>query len=92
LPFVFGFAVYESFETEEVAKTGVMTMPTEKDNILGGHAVMAVGYDNDREVFIIRNSWGVNWGDQGYFYMPYEYMTNKNLCSDFWVVKKVRDD
>lgn len=92
LPFVFGFAVYESFETEEVSKTGVMTMPTEKDNILGGHAVMAVGYDNDKEVFIIRNSWGVNWGDQGYFYMPYEYMTNKNLCSDFWVVKKVRDN
>ena len=92
LPFVFGFAVYESFETEEVAKTGVMIMPTEKDNILGGHAVMAVGYDNDKEVFIVRNSWGVNWGDQGYFYMPYEYMTNKNLCSDFWVVKKVRDE
>ncbi|MDA7573761.1 hypothetical protein N8751_00605 [bacterium] len=40
----------------------------------------------------MRNSWGVNWGDQGYFYMPYKYMTNKNLCSDFWVVKKVRDE
>jgi C1A family cysteine protease len=91
LPFVFGFAVYESFETEEVAKTGMMTMPTKNDSILGGHAVMAVGYDVNKKVFIVRNSWGVNWGDKGYFYMPFDYMTNKNLCSDFWVVKKVRD-
>jgi len=67
-------------------------MPTDNDKILGGHAVMAVGYNEKEKVFIIRNSWGVNWGDQGYFYMPYKYMTNKNLCSDFWVVKKVRDE
>ena len=92
LPFVFGFAVYESFESEEVAKNGKMVMPTKNDKMLGGHAVMAVGYNDKQKVFIIRNSWGVNWGDQGYFYMPYEYMTNKNLCSDFWVVKKVRDE
>ena len=91
LPFVFGFAVYESFETEEVAKTGIMVMPQENDKMLGGHAVMAVGYDTEKEVFIIRNSWGVEWGDKGYFYMPYSYITNKNLCSDFWVVQKVFD-
>ena len=91
LPFVFGFAVYQSFETEEVAKTGIMVMPKENDKMLGGHAIMAVGYDSEKEVFIIRNSWGVEWGDKGYFNMPYSYITNKDLCSDFWVVEKIFD-
>ena len=91
LPFVFGFAVYESFESEEVAKTGIMKMPTKDEKCLGGHAIMAVGYDDDKKVFIIRNSWGVEWGDKGYFYMPYEFILNKDLCSDFWVIQTIRD-
>ena len=90
-PFVFGFVVYESFETEEVNNTGKMIMPGDKDKPLGGHAVMAVGYDDEEEVFIIRNSWGTDWGDKGYFYMPYEYITNRNLCSDFWIIEKIKD-
>jgi len=90
LPFVFGFAVYKSFETKEVAKTGIMIMPTENDTQLGGHAVMAVGYDNKKKVFIIRNSWGSKWGDKGYFYMPYDYILDNKLCSDFWVMKTVK--
>ncbi len=90
-PFVFGFVVYESFETEDVAKTGMMTMPEKTDNPLGGHAVMAVGYDDSKKVFIVRNSWGSEWGDKGYFYMPYKYITDIDLCSDFWTVRKVRD-
>jgi len=88
-PFVFGFLVYKSFESDAVAKTGIMTMPTNNDTQLGGHAVMAVGFDDSKQVFIIRNSWGEKWGDKGYFYMPYEYIKDTNLCSDFWVMKTV---
>ncbi len=91
-PFVFGFAVYESFESEKVANTGIMPMPSRKEKMLGGHAVMAVGYDDDRGVFIIRNSWGSNWGDNGYFYMPYEFIIADKYCSDFWTIKKIRDE
>ena len=91
-PIVFGFSVYESFESEEVAKTGIMTMPKPDEKLLGGHAVMAVGYDDTTEVFVIRNSWGNEWGDKGYFYMPYKFIINSGLASDFWVVEKVRDD
>lgn len=86
-PVVFGFVVYQSFETEEVAKTGKMVMPQENDEMLGGHAVLAVGYDKNH--FIIRNSWGKEWGDEGYFYMPNEYILNPKLASDFWTLKKV---
>jgi len=91
-PFVFGFAVFESFETKEVAITGNMKMPKEEEKILGGHAIMAVGYDEDKKVFIIRNSWGEEWGDKGYFYMPYEFILNKDYCNDFWVIQQVKDD
>ena len=69
-PIIFGFLVYKSFESKKVAETGHMIMPQENDKILGGHAVLAVGYDDNKKYFIIRNSWGEEWGDQGYFYMP----------------------
>jgi len=90
-PIVFGFLVYESFESAHVAQTGEMPMPSKSEECLGGHAVVAVGYDDDKKHFIIRNSWGYTWGDQGYFYMPYDYMTNSGLASDFWTVRKVID-
>jgi len=92
LPFVFGFGVYESFESEKVASTGIMTMPTKNEKLLGGHAVMAVGYDDNRGVFIVRNSWGKNWGDNGYFYMPYEFIILNKYCDDFWTIQKVKDN
>lgn len=90
-PFVFGFNVYSSFETQEVADTGNMPMPKEGEELLGGHAVCAVGFDDNRCVFIIRNSWGDSWGDKGYFYMPYAFITNTSQCSDFWTVRKIKD-
>jgi C1A family cysteine protease len=90
-PFVFGFNVYSSFETKEVAETGDMPMPKEGEEILGGHAVCAVGFDDNRRVFIVRNSWGDSWGDKGYFYMPYAFITNTSKCSDFWTVRTVKD-
>jgi len=88
-PFVFGFMVFSSFMSEEVAKTGVMAAPSLYDKLCGGHAVMAVGYDDERKVFIVRNSWGEGWGDKGYFYMPYDYMTNSMFVQDPWTIKFV---
>jgi len=88
-PFVFGFTVLSSFESDEVAKTGLMPMPQDDDECLGGHAVCCVGYDDAKQVFIVRNSWGEEWGDGGYFYMPYEYIANSNLASDFWTIRWV---
>jgi C1A family cysteine protease len=88
-PIIFGFKVYNSFESEDVAKTGIMTMPSKDDYIVGGHAVAAVGFDDSKKHFIVRNSWGDSWGDKGYFYMPYEYILNKDLSSDFWYIEQV---
>jgi len=88
-PFVFGFTVLSSFETEAVAADGKMPMPADGDKQLGGHAVCCVGYDDDAKCFIVRNSWGDAWGDGGYFYMPYEYMTDSGLASDFWTIRWV---
>lgn len=83
-PIIFGFAVFESFETKEVATTGIMPMPKDGEKLLGGHAVMAVGYDDTTKMVKVRNSWGKNWGKNGYFYMPYEFITDPRLCDDFW--------
>ncbi|CAE7155823.1 unnamed protein product, partial [Symbiodinium pilosum] len=88
-PFVFGFAVLSSFQTAEVARTGKMVMPQPTDQQLGGHAVCAVGYDDFKQCFIIRNSWGEGWGDKGYFYMPYEYICHPALAHDFWAINWV---
>ncbi len=89
-PFVFGFTVYESFESGAVAKSGIVPMPAQPEIALGGHAVMAVGYDDGVERFLVRNSWGSGWGVEGYFTMPYEYLTNGDLADDFWVIRVVK--
>jgi C1A family cysteine protease len=89
IPFVFGFTVYESFEGEEIAKTGLMPEWNPNESIMGGHAVMSVGYDTEKQVMIVRNSWGSNWADNGYFYMPFSYISNQNLASDFWCINAV---
>jgi C1A family cysteine protease len=87
-PFVFGFSVYESFESDEVAKSGVLSMPGPDEQQVGGHAVLAVGYDNTQRRFTIRNSWGPKWGMKGYFTMPYEYVGNRDLSDDFWTIRR----
>jgi len=86
-PFVFGFTVYESFESQQVADSGILPMPGPQERVVGGHAVMAVGYDDSTQYFIIRNSWGDSWGQKGYFMMPYGYITNSNLADDFWTIQ-----
>lgn len=85
-PFVFGFTVYESFESLRVAQTGIVPMPKKTEKTLGGHAVMAVGYDQKQKRFIVRNSWGTQWGQEGYFTMPYAYL--ETLADDFWTIRQ----
>lgn len=87
-PFVFGFGVYESFESQDVSRTGIVNMPKKGEQMLGGHAVMAVGYDHPKQRFIVRNSWGTDWGQKGYFTMPYKYLSDRNLSDDFWTIRK----
>lgn len=87
-PVVFGFTVFESFESDAVAKTGLMPIPKRSEQVLGGHAVLACGYDDSRQVALCRNSWGAGWGLGGYFLMPYAYIVSK-YASDFWVVRSV---
>jgi C1A family cysteine protease len=89
-PFVYGFTVYESFESQDVAQTGNVPMPAPGEQVIGGHAVLAVGFDDDDRQFIVRNSWGDGWGDGGYFYMPYAYLLDDNLADDFWTIRLVR--
>jgi len=85
-PFVFGYAVYDSFY--EADNDGIVPMPDlATENMLGGHAVLCVGYNNSDKQFICQNSWGTGWGDKGFFYMPYEYLKNRNMSDDFWVIR-----
>jgi len=94
LPIGIGFSVYESFETDEVVRTGIVPMPGSGERVLGGHWVVVVGYDDLGSLgparhWIVRNSWGGVWGKQGYCFMPYEYLLDSDLSSDFWVVESV---
>ena len=86
-PFVFGFAVYDSFF--ETKSDGTVRMPDTNEQLQGGHAVLAVGYDDNKETFIVRNSWGPEWADKGYCYMPYEYLNNINLTDDCWSLRLI---
>ncbi|MGH7765455.1 MAG: C1 family peptidase [Candidatus Dormibacteraceae bacterium] len=88
-PFVFGFTVYQSFESTTVARTGHAPMPAWGERPVGGHAVMAVGYDDLAQWFIVRNSWGPAWGMKGYFTLPYSYLIQPGLSSDFWTIRLV---
>jgi C1A family cysteine protease len=88
-PFVFGFTAYQSFEGDKVAQSGVLTLPAANESVIGGHAVMAVGYDDQKSAFIARNSWGATWGLKGYFYIPYDYLTSTDLADDFWTISQV---
>ena len=101
LSVVFGFTVYQSFESQAVAQSGVLPMPKPAEATVGGHAVVAVGYSDSKNQVIVRNSWGASWGDHGYFYMPYQYMTGSkasadsspingaHLANDFWAIQLV---
>jgi C1A family cysteine protease len=86
-PVVFGFSVYESFDDPTVAQTGMMPVPETQETLDGGHAICCVGYDDSLDRLIIRNSWGTDWGDSGYFYMPYS-IVNDGMADDFWMIRR----
>jgi C1A family cysteine protease len=98
-PFVFGFSVYDSFMTDQVAATGMVPMPGPNENQVGGHAVAVVGYDDTTgdstaplprppvPSFLCRNSWGTGWGMEGHFWIPYQYVIDPNLSDDFWSIR-----
>lgn len=86
-PFIIGFSVYESFEGPTVKRTGELNMPQPGEAQVGGHAVLVVGYDEKQQRFLVRNSWGKNWGKAGYFTMPYTYLLDPNLSDDFWTIR-----
>lgn len=86
-PFIFGSTLYESFMDQDTARTGVVSLPIQEESVVGGHAMCCVGYQDSAEAFIVRNSWGSKWGDKGYCYIPYAYLTNVNLSSDFWTLR-----
>lgn len=88
-PFVLGFSVYPQFESREMAKTGILRMPEPSEEVIGGHATTCVGYSDEKQSFLIQNSYGANWGLEGRFWMPYTYITQRNLSSDFWAIKFV---
>ena len=91
-PFVFGLTLFESFDAMD--EGGYIPMPSAEETSRsshGAHAMICVGYDDQEEVFIIRNSWGEDWGDNGYCYIPYAYMTDTELCWDCWAIQSVSD-
>jgi len=88
-PFVFGFTCYSSLWDASGKPVKVVPLPGPKDEVAGGHAVLAVGYDDAKSQFIVRNSWGPKAQDKGYFYMPYAYLTDDDLASDFWTIRSM---
>ena len=85
-PVVLGISVYESFESEIAIKTGIVPMPDLNESMIGGHAIALVGYNIFTEQFIFRNSWGVEYGEQGYGFLPFEYI--EKLSSDAWTIRR----
>jgi C1A family cysteine protease len=88
-PFVFGFSVYTGFESPQVAATGVANLPAPGESLIGGHAVVGVGYDLAARRFRVRNSWGPGWGQGGYFTLPFDYLLHPGLASDMWTIRQV---
>jgi C1A family cysteine protease len=90
-PISFGFTVYSSFEGNAVATNGIVPMPQASESVVGGHAVVAIGYKplQGQLYFECRNSWGASWGDSGYFWMPAAYLTSPSLSGDFWTIEQV---
>lgn len=89
-PVIAGISVYQSFESDAVARTGLVPIPHKGERLLGGHAILLVGYDDARRLFLCRNSWGMKWGDAGYFYLPYEYVASSRYASDFWTLRLIQ--
>lgn len=87
-PVLIAIEVYSSFESAETAKNGQVAMPnTQTEELLGGHELCLVGYDDTTKTFEVQNSWGDSWGDKGFCHIPYDYIQNGNLCPELTVFK-----
>ena len=86
-PIIIGILIYSSFESNNAFNYGIISIPnTTKEELLGGHAILLIGYDDKTKVFKFQNSWGIGWGDKGYGYMPYDYVLDNNLAFDLCTV------
>jgi C1A family cysteine protease len=84
-PFIIGIQIYQSFQSDETMRTGIVKLPSvNTEELLGGHALLVVGYNDSHRHFIIQNSWSSSIADKGFFYIPYDYLTNRDLGSDYW--------
>jgi C1A family cysteine protease len=88
-PFVLAMAVHKSMMHRPTRDTGIVSIPTRHDPCVGGHALLAVGYDHPKRRLIVRNSWGRGWGDHGYGYLPYAFVMSAALTWDFWTMRRV---
>ena len=88
-PFIFGMSVYSQFESARVRRTGTVALPGKHEKRVGGHAVLAVGYSHARRRFLVRNSWGQDWGQGGYFTIPYGFLKDPRLAKNFWTIRWV---
>ncbi len=84
-PIAISISIYTNFMSNNSKRTGKIGMPSNEDTLIGGHAVIICGYDDNKREFILRNSWGTYWGDNGYFYFPYEYL---KYCGELWIITK----
>jgi C1A family cysteine protease len=85
-PFIFGFTAYQSLESPRNTRSGQIPLPSPVESPVGGHTVLAVGYDDNRHAFMFQNSWGERWGEHGFGYIPYAYLLDPGLAGDFWVM------
>lgn len=83
---VIGLTLYESFESDAVAKTGMVPMPGKHERVVGGHCMYVVGYGQRPGFFTVRNSWGADWGDGGDCYFSEAYLGSRLLGSDYWII------
>jgi len=86
IPIVFGIQIFKSFESDDVARTGMVPMPTANEECLGGHAVLVCGYSQSKRLLKVRNSWGADWGVRGYFFLPFDYVFKAGLASEPWII------
>jgi len=89
-PFVFGLSLFAEFQSPAVVASGVVPMPADGEHFVGGHAVLAVGYDDASRSFLCMNSQGPTWGQAGFFTLPWDYVTNRDWTQDFWTLREVK--
>jgi C1A family cysteine protease len=85
-PVVGGFSCFESLESDDTTRTGLVKMPADGEPVIGGHAVLFVGYSDRDQLLRFENSWGIGWGERGFGFLPYDYV-RQGLADDFWTIR-----